>query len=368
MSFNRKRIIIAGGGTGGHLFPAIAIGEALESNGMLVKYIGSKNGIEAKSTFIESEKLELLDLRGFVRSWNFRSIIKNISLLAKIIKSYIKVRKIIKSFNPDFVIGTGGYICAIPLYIAIKNNILTAIQEQNVLPGMVARKFADKVDLVFLSFKESEKYLTKNNYFVVGNPIREMIGRVDRIEAAKSMGVLPNKKTILILGGSQGAKSINQHFIKNYKKYTNQNFQLIWQTGKNSGFELKKINHENIRKYEFIDKMDAAYGAVDLVVSRAGATAISEILYLGKPSILIPYPYAADNHQELNAKILSDNQASIVVSEDEFDNGKLEESIFSIMGSDEKLKLFSDNAISYSSKNSSSLIKEKLLQRMSDAR
>ena len=367
MSDNRKKIIIAGGGTGGHLFPAIAIGEDLEKDGMNVKYIGSKNGIEANQKFIKNEKIELLDLRGFIRSWSIGSIIKNILLLTKVLKSYIKVKKIFKYFKPDFVIGTGGYACAIPLYLGIKNNIPTAIQEQNVLPGMVTRKFANKVDIIFLSFEETEKHLNKNNYFLVGNPIRSMIKKIDRNKAAQGMGLDPKKKTILILGGSQGAKSINDHFMKNHKQYLDKDLQLLWQTGENSRLELKEVDNPNIKKYEFIDKMDYAYSTADIVVSRAGATAISEILYLGKPSILIPYPHAADNHQELNAKALELNGASIVVHETEFSNGKLEKSIFSIIDSSEKMELFSSNSKLYSKTDSSLLIKEKLEQIMLDA-
>ncbi len=368
MSKHRKKIIIAGGGTGGHLFPAIAIGEALEKDGIEVKYIGSKNGIEASGEFIENEKIELLDLRGFIRSWSIRGIVKNILLLTKIFKSYLQVRRIIKNFKPDFIIGTGGYTCAIPLYLGIKNNIPTAIQEQNVLPGMVTRKFADKVNIIFLSFEETKKYLNKDNYLLVGNPIRAMIKEIDRTKASQDMNLDPKKKTILILGGSQGAKSINNHFIKEYKKYLDRDIQLLWQTGKNSRFELKEIDNVNIKKYEFIDRMDLAYSAVDIIVSRAGATAISEILYLGKPSILIPYPHAADNHQELNAKALEKKGASIIIHENKFNDGDLEQAIFSIIDSNEKMRFYSDNSKLYSKRDSSILIKEKLKEIMLNAR
>ena len=297
-----------------------------------------------------------------------RAIIKNIALSVKVVKSYFKVRGIIKEFKPDFVIGTGGYSCAIPLYVAIKNKISTAIQEQNVLPGMVTRKFANKVDIVFISFSETKEYLKKENYFLTGNPIRSIIKNIDSRESKIHMGLDPDKNTILIMGGSQGSKSINEYFLKNYRKYLDEDIQFLWQTGKSCKERIKQITDSNIKKYEFIDDMDYAYSAADLVISRAGATAISEILHLGKPSILIPYPYAADNHQELNAKVLDGNKASIMVMEHELVDGVLENSIFKIIKSTETMNLFRNNALKYSIKDSSLLIKEKLAGIMLDVR
>jgi len=186
MKYDGKRVIIAGGGTGGHLFPALAIGETLEKDGMQVKYIGSKNGIEAKENYIEKNKIELLDLYGVSRSFSLNSFKSNILLLIKIIKSYKKVKNTIDTFKPDLVIGTGGYSCAIPLYLAQKKNIHTAIQEQNVMPGLTTKKFSKKSTIVFTAFDESQKYLNNCNLFLSGNPIRKRIKEKNCMELKKN--------------------------------------------------------------------------------------------------------------------------------------------------------------------------------------
>jgi len=368
MSIKSKKIIIAGGGTGGHLFPAIAIGQELENEGIAVKYIGSRNGIESNGKFIEKNKIELLDIKGVARDFSISSIINNIFLPFKVLMSYLRVKRIFKNFNPDLVIGTGGYSCALPLYLAIKKNILTAIQEQNVLPGLVTRKFSNKVDIVFTSFDATKEYLNKNNYFLTGNPIRKQIKQLDMEESRKKLGIDLEKYTILIIGGSQGARSINNHFQLNYRQYLGKNIQIIWQTGSNSTDIIKKVNDPNIKKFDFIDKMEYAYSASDLIVSRAGATAISEILYLGKPSILIPYPFAANNHQELNAQVLDSVGASVMVKENEFKDNILENKIFEIIDSSEKINLLKKNALKFSNRNSSFLIKEKIKEMVLDVR
>ena len=360
MNANIKKVIVAGGGTGGHLFPAIAIGEELESDGILVKHIGSRNGIESNGKFIDKDKIELLDLKGISRGYSIQSIINNIQLIFKIMKSYIKVKKIIKNFKPDLVIGTGGYSCAIPLYIALKENINTAIQEQNVLPGMVTQKLANKVKIIFISFNETKNYLKNDNCYLTGNPIRKQIKKIDPIKSKDRFNLDLEKFTILIIGGSQGARSINIHFKENYKQYIDMNIQLIWQTGNQSADIVDEINNSNIRKIDFIDDIENAYSASDLIVSRAGATAISEILYLGKPSILIPYPHASENHQELNAEALDSKGLAIMVKEEELTNGVLENKLFKLISSKNKIKKMEVNALNFSNSNASKLIKQKI--------
>ena len=365
---SKLKVLIAGGGTGGHLFPAIAIGEELTKDNIQVKYIGSKYGIESSYKFIGKENLILLDLRGIQRSFSIHNIIKNLMLPMKIIKSFYQVKKILKSFKPDMIIGTGGYSCAIPLYLGIKNQILTGIQEQNVMPGLVTKKFHQKVDIIFISFIETKKYLKKEKLLFTGNPIRGMIKPIDIRSAKAHLGLSPEKFTILIIGGSQGASPINEHLINNYKKYTDNDIQIIWQTGKNSKKIMREINNPKIRIFDFIDEMDLVYSASDLVVSRAGATAISEILYLGKPSILIPYPFAANNHQEINAEILENKKASIKINQSDLKYGKLEDLIFGLSKSNNKINFYKKNAKKCSIHNSAYLIKEHIKEMILDVR
>jgi len=355
------KVLIAGGGTGGHLFPAIAIGDELKSNNVQVKYIGSKYGIESSYQFIDKEDIILLNLRGIQRSFSIKSIIRNLALPFRIIKSFYIVNKTIKKFNPDMIIGTGGYSCAIPLYVGIRNNILTAIQEQNVIPGMVTRKFCNKVDFIFTAFKETNKYLDNNKILFTGNPIRTMIKKINMEKAKKTLGLKTERFTILIIGGSQGAKSINKHIAKEYKKYLDNNIQIIWQVGKNSDSFINSISSSNIKIFEFINEMDLAYSASDLIISRAGATAISEILFLEKPSILIPYPYSANNHQEINADTLEKKNAAIKVNEEEFEKGKLEEIIFQLSKSSSKINFYIDSIKKNSMQNSAHLIRQHIM-------
>ena len=357
---SKLKVLIAGGGTGGHLFPAIAIAEQLENENIDVRYIGSKNGIESKYDFIDTNKIDLLDLTGIYRTWSLSNFYKNLILPYKIIRSYFVVRKIFVNYKPDFVIGTGGYSCAIPLYIAIKRKVLTAIQEQNVIPGAVSSILQKKVDIVFTSFKETKKYLNNKNIYMTGNPLRSKISLKDKKESRNQLGLELDKFTVLVIGGSQGATAINNHILKNYKKLTNNGIQLIWQTGKNANFYKKRVNHPNIQIYKFINQIDIAYSACDIVISRAGATAISEILFLGKPSILIPYPYAAENHQEVNADTLVKSMASIKVMQSDLKSGLLEDSILHLHESKKDINEYSKNAKGICINNSAFLIKEKI--------
>ncbi len=361
MNSKKIKVLIAGGGTGGHLFPAIAIGDELKNNNVQVKYVGSKYGIESSYQFIDKEDIVLLNLRGIQRSLSIKSIIRNLALPFRIIKSFYIVNKIVKKFNPDMIIGTGGYSSAIPLYIGIKNKILTAIQEQNVIPGMVTRKFYNKVDFIFTSFEETNKYLDNNKILFTGNPIRSIIKKTNIEKAKKKIGLEAERFTILIIGGSQGAKSINKHIAKEYKKYLDNNIQIIWQIGKNSDNLINGISSSSIKIFEFINEMDLAYSASDLIISRAGATAISEILFLEKPSILIPYPYSANNHQEINADTLEKKNTAIKVNEEEFKKGKLEEMIFELSKSSSKINFYINNIKKNSMQNSSYLIRQHIM-------
>jgi len=216
------------------------------------------------------------------------------------------------------------------------------------------------VKVVFTSFNETNRYLNNANCYLVGNPIREQIKNSNPIISKEKFNLDADKFTILIIGGSQGARSINTHFKSNYKKYIDKNIQIIWQTGNQSHDIVDQIDNDNIKIIDFIDDIENAYAASDLVISRAGATAISEILYLAKPSILIPYPYAAENHQELNARALSCKNAAIMVKEEKFKEGILEKEIFKLISSKDRIKNIQKNALNFSYRDSSTLIKNKI--------
>ena len=369
MSIKGYKIVIAGGGTGGHLFPAIAIGDELISRGAEVRYVGSKYGIESKYEFINKENIELLDLKGLQRTLSIRSLLRNILLPYRIIKSFFQINRLFKKFKPDFIIGTGGYLCAIPLFLGLRKKILTAVQEQNVLPGMVTNKFSDKVDFIFTSFEESKEYLSNINKLVcLGNPIRNIIKVRDKNYARDQLDLELDKFTILIIGGSQGARSINEHFSSKYKYYLERDIQIVWQIGSNSSDAISDIDNSNIKIHKFIDDMGIAYSAADLVVSRAGATAISEIISLGKPSVLIPYPYAANNHQEVNASVVQGHNACLMMKEKELKDGKLEEFINDSSKLDLHIKRMESNALKLSNNNSAALIANKIIDEIEHVR
>ena len=323
------KIIISGGGTGGHLFPAIAIGDILKKYNHQIIYIGSKYGIEANNNFFNGNKSYLINIKGLARTITIKNIFNNLILPFRIIISIYNVSRIINKNKPDVIIGTGGYASLIPLWVGIQKNIKTIIQEQNVIPGMVTKLLGEKVSLLFLSFEESKNHIKNKNHITVGNPIRSSINFMDKNIAQNILKLNNDKFTVFIVGGSQGASPLNNHFNRNVKFYIDNQIQLIWQTGKNDYQKMKSKykSQETIKIYNFIDNIEVQYNAADLIISRAGATAISEMIFLNKPSILIPYPQAADNHQVLNAKSLSNRNAAIMIEQNELKNNLLEKKI-----------------------------------------
>ena len=339
MSNKILKIIISGGGTGGHLFPAIAIADILKKNHHKIIYIGSKHGIEAKTNFFSENESYLINIKGLARTLTIKNIASNFILPLRIIVSLYSVSKIINRSKPDVIIGTGGYASIIPLWLGIRKNIKTIIQEQNVLPGMVTKLLEKKVDLLFLSFDESKNYIKNKKSITVGNPIRSSISLTDKNIARKMLDIDNDKFTIFIIGGSQGATPINNHINDNINFYLDNDIQLIWQTGKNdyNKIKIKYKACKTIKVYDFIKDIKIQYNSADLIVSRAGATAISEMIFLRKPSILIPYPQAANNHQVLNAKLLSDKDASIMIGQHELGLNILEKNILKLKESKDSL-------------------------------
>ena len=359
---NKNIIFIACGGTGGHLFPAISIGNKLESMGLKIIYIGSKFGIEKKYYAKKNINAELLDIKGIQRNLSLKSIINNLYFPIRFIKSYIYSIKLIKKYKPLAIVGTGGYSSGMPLLAGIKMKTTTVIQEQNSVPGLVTRILHKKVDFTFVAYNYTKKILDNKNVTLAGNPIRQDLLSIDKISARKKLGLNKHKKTIFILGGSQGSVPLNNHILKNIKFYIKNDYQIYFQCGYKQYSELssKLKNYDNIILKTFIDDMSSAYSASDLIISRAGALAISEICFMGKAMILIPYKFAANNHQKINAEEIKNEKACILINQDELNTGKLEANINELFNNKDKLAQLEENAINISNKNSVDIISNKI--------
>lgn len=311
------RIIFAGGGTGGHLYPALALARALEKalspRICQIRFVGSRRGIEFRQRDTLGYPLELMNIRGISRTLSLRNLLFPFLLLGAMMKS----SSLLNSFQPHLVVGTGGYVSGPIVQRAAARGILTAVQEQNSYPGLTTRHLAGKVDRVYLGFAEAIKHLpSKAPVMTTGNPIRAEIGTVDRQSGCAAFDIDPQKKTILALGGSQGAQSINRAVSDGLSDMP-ESTQLLWQTGALDYEELKDKHgaEKNVRLFAFTDQIAQAYAASDLAISRAGALTVAELKASGTPAILIPYPHATANHQMMNARSVESKGAAIVIDD-----------------------------------------------------
>ena len=339
------RMIIAGGGTGGHFFPAQTLKNSLIKKGVEVQYIGSQHGIESALLNENDKNTTLLNIRGIQRHFNIQSILINCLFPLRFLDSYIKSRKIIRDFKPHVVIGTGGYSSGLPLLVAIHKGIKTVIHEQNSFPGIITRKLIKKVDKVCISFEDVKNYLKGDNILYTGNPVRKNICLMDKNQAKESYHFDVNKPVLAILGGSQGSTPFNQHFKKNINKYIESNIQILWQCGNKDFQNLKELNEiSNIHIIPFTNHMDIFYSAADLVVSRSGALALSEMALLGKAMILIPFPSSAGNHQFINAQTFQKINGALLVNQSSLKSGSLEKAIFPLIHNAKKITSMEKNS------------------------
>ncbi len=312
-------IIIAGGGTGGHIFPAIAIANAIKQQqpDAAFLFIGAKGKMEMEKVPQAGYKIEGIDIAGFDRS----SLIKNIGLPFKLIKSFFQVRKIINAFKPDAAIGVGGYSSFPVLRYAQSKGIPTFIHESNSFAGKSNMLIGKKATKIFVANEGMEKFFPAEKIVVTGNPVRKAIveSTITRAEALKYFGLDEGKKTILAVGGSLGARSINEVMAKHVHELESLNLQLIWQTGKATAatYVERGKAYKNVWVNDFIQDMDKAYAAADVVVSRAGALTVAELCVTKKPVVFVPYPLAAEDHQTVNAKYLVDREAALMVKDSE---------------------------------------------------
>lgn len=312
-----KKIIIAGGGTGGHIFPAIAIANAIKKIAPDTDFlfIGALGKMEMEKVPQAGYTIEGLDIAGFNRS----NILKNITLPFKLIKSFFRVKKLVQRFKPDAVIGVGGYSTFPVLRYAQQQLIPTFIHEANSFAGKSNILLGARATKIFVGTSGMEKFFPADKLMVTGNPVRKAIASisVSKEAALENFGLEKNKTTILVMGGSLGAKSINDAIAAHVHEFISLDIQLIWQTGKNNAAAYRERGEvfKNVWVDAFITEMDKAYAAADIIVSRAGAMSVAEICVVKKPAIFVPYPHAAEDHQTVNAMHLVNEGAALIVKD-----------------------------------------------------
>ena len=326
------RVLMSGGGTGGHIFPAIAIADEIQKRFPDAEFlfIGANGKMEMEKVPQAGYKIVGLNIAGFDRG----NLLKNINLPFKVISSLMKARKTIKEFNPDFAIGTGGFASGPALYTASRLGVPIFVQEQNSLPGKTNIFLSKKAKAVFTAYPNMEQFFHGTKTFFLGNPIRKNIitDLIETKSAKEKLGLNPEKLTILSVGGSLGSRTINNGWKENFNQIIEKEYQLIWQTGKTDYAEIvdscrlsvdgksnnqKPTTNNQILVREFISDMALAYSAADVIVSRAGAIAISELAVAKKPVLLVPFPFAAEDHQTKNAMTLVEKNAAKMVKDTE---------------------------------------------------
>ncbi|AZJ34909.1 undecaprenyldiphospho-muramoylpentapeptide beta-N-acetylglucosaminyltransferase [Tenacibaculum singaporense] len=313
-------IIISGGGTGGHIYPAIAIANEVkvrypEAN---ILFVGAKDKMEMEKVPQAGYEIKGLWISGIQRKLTLKNLMFPFKLLSSLWKAY----RIIRKFKPDVAVGTGGFASGPTLMVANRRGIPTLIQEQNSYPGITNRLLGKKAQKICVAYDNLERFFSEDKIIKTGNPVRQDLLFIHtKIEEGKEFFELDtSKKTILILGGSLGARKINQLVEENLGFFKKQGVQLIWQCGKLYYEEYKKYDElENVQVHQFLNRMDLAYAAADFIVSRAGASSVSELCIVGKPTIFIPSPNVAEDHQTKNAKSIADKHGALVVKESELD-------------------------------------------------
>jgi UDP-N-acetylglucosamine--N-acetylmuramyl-(pentapeptide) pyrophosphoryl-undecaprenol N-acetylglucosamine transferase len=326
-----KRIIISGGGTGGHVFPAISVANALRrtDQGIEILFVGAEGRMEMEKVPASGYKIIGLPVSGFQR----KMIFKNFTVLFRLLKSMVRAGKILREFRPDVVVGVGGYASGPVLRQAGRMGIPTLIQEQNSYAGITNKLLAKKASRICVAYDDMEKYFPADKIIKTGNPVRQNYDNLDNLRNEALLFFKLNKDVpvILILGGSLGAGTINKSLSKNIARLVDSGCQWLWQTGKNYFSNISALvtppGTSNISIHDFINRMDYAYAAADIIISRAGAGTISELCLVGKPVILVPSPNVAKDHQTRNALALTYRNAAIIVKDNEAQKRLVDEAI-----------------------------------------
>lgn len=361
MPKENAHILIAGGGTGGHLFPALAIADEIKKKRPDTKFVfvGTKDKIEARIVPQRGYEFATIWISGFRRSLTPANLLFPAKIAVSLAQSFFLINR----FRPDVVIGTGGYVCGPVLYVASIRKIPTVIHESNSYPGITTRMLSPRAAKVFTAFDVTNRWLKRtDNVERVGTPTCEVLDGVSRKTAKAYFGLNARKQTVLVVGGSLGASSVNRAVNGMANKLISQGVQLVWQTGSRDFQEIRdRIDAKNIGWVgEFIDHMEFAYAAADVVVSRSGATTIAELTRIGKPAILVPFPFAAADHQTMNARTMADAGAAIMMPDSEVEK-RLEKVLVELLQNNKHMKSMAGASKSLGKPDASQIIAEKVL-------
>jgi UDP-N-acetylglucosamine--N-acetylmuramyl-(pentapeptide) pyrophosphoryl-undecaprenol N-acetylglucosamine transferase len=355
------KFILSGGGTGGHIYPAIAIANELKSRFPDAKFlfVGAQDKMEMQKVPQAGYPIKGLWIAGLQRRLTFDNALFPIKLLSSLLKS----RQIIKQFQPDVVIGTGGFASGPLLQMANSAGIPTVIQEQNSFPGITNKLLSKKANAICVAYENLERFFPKEKMVLTGNPVRQDLMTIEgkRAEGVAHFNLDPNKKTILVLGGSLGARRVNQLIEKELEFFEMQNVQLLWQCGKLYFEEYQKYQSKDVQVMAFIERMDLVYAAADIVISRAGASSVSELCIVGKPVVFIPSPNVAEDHQTKNAKSIADKNGAILIRESELD-ATFESTFSDLIGNENKQHELSQNIKSLALPNATKAIVEEIIK------
>jgi UDP-N-acetylglucosamine--N-acetylmuramyl-(pentapeptide) pyrophosphoryl-undecaprenol N-acetylglucosamine transferase len=359
------KFIVSGGGTGGHIFPAIAIANALKAKVPNAEFlfVGAEGRMEMEKVPAAGYKIVGLWISGLQR----KLTLKNLSFPFKVLSSLSRAKKILKEFQPDAVIGTGGYASGPMLRVASKRGITTLIQEQNSFPGITNKLLAKRVDRICVAYDGMEKFFPKEKVVLTGNPVRQDILdlRGKRERGLETFGLSGDKKILLVIGGSLGARTINESMALALDELVKNDIQVLWQTGKGyaeKGKELEKQYHgKGVKVLEFISKMDHAYAVADAVVSRAGAISVSELCLVKKATILVPSPNVAEDHQTKNAMALVNHHAALLVKDVEA-REKLGGAVVNLMNDKTAIEKLENSISKLAFSNSADVIASEVLQ------
>ncbi len=348
------KFLFAGGGTGGHLFPAVAVAEMIVEKmpGARILFVGTKSKIEGSVIPKLGYDFKAIWIKGFSRKMNLENILFPLKLIVSIFQSLL----INIIYKPDVAIGSGGYVSGPAIFCASVVGAKIMLLEQNSYPGVTTRLLEKYADEIHVTFEDSIKHLKKKEKIkVTGNPVRKSLTLIKKEDALSRFKLSGNKKTLLILGGSLGALSINKAVAENIEQMLNAGIQLIWQCGKNYYEQNKKFASPNVFISAFIDDMNCAYSACDVLVARAGATTIAELLVLGIPSVLIPSPYVAENHQYYNAKSLLENDAAIMIDDKDL-SSKITETVTALINDKRRIETLKNNSLKMAKPDASGTI------------